>query len=242
MERSVVHLRDDQPLGRFRCGCGRPPGSARRGGAEEVDAWTVEKQGSSGSRFDPIADPCHRGPGPADACPWPGASGNPGRSRTRSRGQSPPRRPRPRPRRKPSRHGQAAVAPGRSGQASSPPRPEGRCRAFRQLAEEIDGLTRIQDRIQEDLYKIKARTKTPAAPRPWTRSEILETPPENSRTTRMPARPENPRTTRMPARRERRSGMCVLSPRMGAKGRSQGRQPLEDRPIAPIVPAPKERQ
>jgi Family of unknown function (DUF6479) len=34
----------------------------------------------------------------------------------------------------------------------------------RQLADEIDGLSQIQGRIQEDLYKIQARTKTPAAP------------------------------------------------------------------------------
>ena len=33
----------------------------------------------------------------------------------------------------------------------------------RQLVEEIDGLTRIQERIREDLYKLQSRT-TPAAP------------------------------------------------------------------------------
>lgn len=35
----------------------------------------------------------------------------------------------------------------------------------RQLAEEIDALSRIEDRIQEDLYRIKAKT-TPQAPPP----------------------------------------------------------------------------
>jgi len=34
----------------------------------------------------------------------------------------------------------------------------------RQLAEEINGLTRIQERIQSDLYKIKAQTTKPASP------------------------------------------------------------------------------
>jgi hypothetical protein len=34
----------------------------------------------------------------------------------------------------------------------------------RQLTEEINGLTQIQGRIQEDLYKLKSRTMTPAAP------------------------------------------------------------------------------
>ena len=34
----------------------------------------------------------------------------------------------------------------------------------RQLAEEIDGLTRIQERIQADLYRLKARTTKPAPP------------------------------------------------------------------------------
>lgn len=34
----------------------------------------------------------------------------------------------------------------------------------RQLAEEINGLARIQDRVQEDLYRLRARTMKPAAP------------------------------------------------------------------------------
>ena len=34
----------------------------------------------------------------------------------------------------------------------------------RQLAEEIENLTRIHDRIQEDLYRIKAKTAKPVEP------------------------------------------------------------------------------
>jgi hypothetical protein len=42
--------------------------------------------------------------------------------------------------------------------------PKNDAERVRQLAEEINGLARIQDRVQEDLYRLRARTMKSASP------------------------------------------------------------------------------
>jgi hypothetical protein len=42
--------------------------------------------------------------------------------------------------------------------------PKNDAERVRQLAEEINGLARIQDRVQEDLYRLRARTMKPTSP------------------------------------------------------------------------------
>lgn len=70
--------------------------------------------------------------------------------------------------------------------------PEEEAERSRQLAEEIEGLSRIKERIQEDLYRIRARTTKSASPPTLDSLRILETGSESSRPNQRPTLVESP--------------------------------------------------